>query len=302
MIRTGAGNKRRKPRPDAVRGRRSLRPNLMELERRTLLSSFKVNSTDHDVNALAPRWASRTLALDHVVLRGNRAHIGGGLYNDGTSTLAEVVLRGNSARMGSGLFSTRRATLTWRGLARPASAGLIVVDHFNGKGGIPTNWRQFAGQPGDVVEKRHNLTITDSAGNSAGIASTAKTVPFNPGGVKTTNVAQINSLNSDKLTAFFGLIGENAQDSPAGYLAAGIDAHGNVFIVSSIAPTLKLTPKLIGVVKGYSGKSITLTFTIKSMGVEVDGGGFKSGLIPFKDLSNFSLAAAFANGHARPGS
>jgi hypothetical protein len=57
---------------------------------------------------------------------------------------------------------------------------------------------------------------------------------------------------------------------------------------------------VIGVVKGYSGKSITLTFTINSMGVEVDGGGFKSGLIPFADLSNFSLAAAFPNGDARP--
>lgn len=158
------------------------------------------------------------------------------------------------------------------------------------------NWQQFAGQTGDVVEKRHNLTVTDSTGNSAGIASTAKTVAFNPVGVKTTNVAQINSLNSNG-NAFFGLIGENAQGSPAGYLAAGIDAHGNVSIASSIAPTIKPTPKLIGVVKGYGGKSITLTLTIKSMGVEVDGGGFKSGMIPFKDLSSFSLAAAFPNGH-----
>ena len=161
------------------------------------------------------------------------------------------------------------------------------------------NWQQFAGQTGDVVEKRHNLTVTDSTGNSAGIASTAKTVAFNPVGVKTTNVAQINSLNSNG-NAFFGLIGENAQGSPAGYLAAGIDAHGNVSIASSIAPTIKPTPKLIGVVKGYGGKSITLTLTIKSMGVEVDGGGFKSGMIPFKDLSSFSLAAAFPNGHVRP--
>ncbi len=73
-----------------------------------------------------------------------------------------------------------------------------------------------------------------------------------------------------------------------------------MFIVSSIAPTLQLTPKRIGVVKGYGGESITLTFTINSMGVEVIGRGFKSGFIPFKDLSNFSLAAAFPNGDARP--
>jgi hypothetical protein len=214
------------------------------------------------------------------------------LFNDGKATLTNVVIRGNTARVGSGLFSTRNATLTRRRRSNPAATGPILVDHFNGKGGIPTNWKQFAGQPGDVVEELHNLIITDSTGNSAGIASTAKTVPFNPVGVKTTNVAQINSLNSNG-NAIIGLIGLNGRDSPAGYLAAGIDAHGNVFIVSSIAPTLKPTPKRIGVAKGYSGKAITLTFTINSMGVEVDGGGFKSGLIPFKDLSNFSLAAAF---------
>ena len=240
-----------------------------------------------------------TLALDRVVLRGNRARVGGGLFNDGTAALTHVVIRGNTARVGSGLFSTRKATLTRRSPSSRMATGRILFDKFDGTGGVPTNWQQFAGQSGDVVEKRHNLTVTDSTGNSAGIASTAKTVPFNPVGVKTTNVAQFNSLNSNG-NAFFGLIGENCEDSPAGYLAAGIDAHGNVFIASSIAPTLKLTPKLIGVVEGYSGKSITLTFTIKSMGVELDGGGFKSGLIPFKDLSNFSLATAFPDGNVRP--
>ncbi len=239
-----------------------------------------------------------TLALDRVVLSGNHARVGGALFNDGRATLTHVVLRGNSARVGPGFFSTRQATLTRR-LSSLAVTGAILSDNFNGTGGVPTNWNQFAGQPGDVVEKLHNLTITDSTGNSAGIVSTAKTVPFNPVGAKTTIVAQINSLNPNG-NAIFGLIGLDAQDSPAGYLAAGIDAHGNVFIASSIAPTFKPTPKLIGVVKGYSGKSITLTFTINSMDVEVDGGGFKSGLIPFKDLSNFSLAAAFPNGDVRP--
>ncbi len=155
-----------------------------------------------------------TLVLDHVVIRGNRARMGGGIYNDGTTTLTDVVIRGNTARVGSGLFSNRNATLTWGGLSRPVSTSTIVVDHFNGKGAIPTNWKQFAGQPGDVVEKLHNLTITDSTGNSAGIASTAKTVPFNPVGVKTTIVAKINSLNSND-NAFFGRIGLNAQDSSA---------------------------------------------------------------------------------------
>jgi parallel beta-helix repeat protein len=54
-----------------------------------------------------------TLWLEHVVLRGNRARVGGGLFNDGTTTLTDVVLRGNTARLGSGMFSTREAALTW---------------------------------------------------------------------------------------------------------------------------------------------------------------------------------------------
>src|SRR5262249_27237536 len=156
----------------------------------------------------------------------------------------------------------------------------------NGKGGIPANWQQFEGQPGDVVEKRHHLTITDSTGNSAGIVSTAKTVPFNPVGAKTTIEARINSVNSNG-NVIFGVIDQNSTSSTGGYLAAGIDAHGKVFIFSSTGSTPELTPKRIGVVKGYSGKSISLRFVINAQGVEVDGGGFKSGLITFNSLSNF---------------
>ena len=243
-----------------------------------------------------------------MVIRGNRARVGGGLYTDGTAVLSDVVIRGNLAKIGCGLFNTRNAQPLAVAAAspRPVSTSTIVVDHFNGKGAIPTNWKQFAllvSTPGDVVEKLHQLTITDSTGNSAGISSTAKTVPFNPMGVKTTIVAHrsIRSIQNGNAPCFRTHWPGRRTDSPAGYLAAGIDAHGNVFIVSGIAPTPELTPKLIGVAKGYSGKSITLTFTINSMGVEVDGGGFKSGSIPFKDLSNFSLAAAFPNGDPAPG-
>jgi hypothetical protein len=54
-----------------------------------------------------------TLWLDHVVLRGNRARVGGGLFNDGTAVVSDVVIRGNRARIGSGMFTTRTANLTW---------------------------------------------------------------------------------------------------------------------------------------------------------------------------------------------
>jgi hypothetical protein len=55
-----------------------------------------------------------TLWLNHVTVRGNRARVGGGLFNDGKATLTDVFIRDNRARLGSGLFNTSRATLQWR--------------------------------------------------------------------------------------------------------------------------------------------------------------------------------------------
>ena len=36
------------------------------------------------------------------------------LFNDGKATLTDVFFRGNRAHLGSGLFNTSRATLQWR--------------------------------------------------------------------------------------------------------------------------------------------------------------------------------------------
>ena len=154
---------------------------------------------------------------------------------------------------------------------------------------------QILGSAGAVVEKPHNLTITDATGTSAGIASTLPSSVFDPHAVVTTNQAQINSVNANG-NAIFGLIGLNNSGSLTGFLAAGIDAHGNVFIVEQ-DPSIAQTIVPIGVDKGYSGGSILLNFIVNSTGVEVTAPGFNSGEVLFsKDLHNFSLAAAFSNG------
>src|SRR5580692_4417085 len=57
MIRIGAGNKRRKQGPDGVRGRLRLRPALVALEGRALLSTLTVNSTADDGSTGTLRWA-----------------------------------------------------------------------------------------------------------------------------------------------------------------------------------------------------------------------------------------------------
>jgi hypothetical protein len=181
------------------------------------------------------------------------------------------------------------------GLSSPAFSAQILFDNFNGTGGVPTNWMQILGASGDIKEKPHNLTITDSTGHSAGIASILPSSVFNPQGVVTTNQAQINSVNPDG-NAIFGLIGLSKSGSLTGNLAAGIDAHGNVFIVVQ-DPSIPQTIVPIGVDTSYKGGSILLNFIINSKGVEVTAPGFTSGEVLFsKDLHNFSLAAAFGNG------
>jgi hypothetical protein len=181
------------------------------------------------------------------------------------------------------------------GLSSPAFGGQILQDNFNGTGGVPKNWVQILGSSGAVVEKPHNLTITDSTGSSAGITSTLPSSVFDPHAVVTTNQAQINSVNTNG-NAIFGLVGLNNSDSVTGFLAAGIDAHGNVFIAEQ-DPSIPQTIVPIGVDKGYTGGSILLNFIVNSTGVEVTAPGFNSGEFLFsKDLHDFSLAAAFSNG------
>ncbi len=54
------------------------------------------------------------LVLTNVVIQGNRAIVGGGLFNDGRTTLSGVTIKGNRALLGSGSFNTIRARLHWR--------------------------------------------------------------------------------------------------------------------------------------------------------------------------------------------
>ena len=98
--------------------------------------------------------------------------------------------------------------------------------------------------------------------------------------------------------AICGLLGLPNGNGPTGYLAAGIDANGLVFIVEqqqnpkieqTIVPTVRFA--------NYNHGPSLLTFTIKSTGVVVSAGAFNSGEISFsKNLNNFSLNAAFGNG------
>ncbi len=410
MFRFGAFYKRWNQRPDAARGRLRLRPGLMALEGRTLLSTFTVNSTADNGSTGTLRWAvdqanssdqastivfssqfntpqkitltggplvlsnpatttitgpgenvltisgknatrvfaitpgsaaalsgltitggkvngngggirndGGTLALDDMVLRGNSARVGGGLFNNGSATLTDVIARGNHARtgggifnngsatltdvvtrgnsalVGSGVFSARTATLTRSGLSSEASTKTILSDNFtkNVTGGVPTNWAALpAPFAGTYSESSGNVTITvgNSSVGDAGILSGLPSSAFAPLNVVTTIQAQINNVNQAG-NAVFGLIGLSSSGTQTGYLAAGIDAQGNVVIVEQEAGISQIVATKKDA--SYKGGSIEMTFVISSAGVEVKAPGYDSGVLSFKSLSNFSLTTAF---------
>jgi hypothetical protein len=192
-----------------------------------------------------------------------------------------------------GLVRYGLVTLAFCCFSSPAFSGEILFDDFNGTGGVPKNWMQILGKSGDVKEQPHDLTITDSTGKFAGIASTLPSSAFNPQGVVTTVQAQINSVSKDG-NAVFGLFGLNG----TGYLAAGIDAQGHVVIVEQQqSPNIPQAIVPIGVDMSYKAGPILMNFIITSKGVRVTAPGFDSGEVLFgKDLHNFSLAAAFKDG------
>jgi hypothetical protein len=416
LIRIVAGSQSRRHGPEAVRGRLKLRPRMMALEGRTLLSTFTVNSTADDGSAGTLRWAiaqanasdqaetivfssvfntphtirltsgplvlsdpagitingpgenllaisgnkaSRVigvtpgsaaslsdltitggnvhgngggiqnnggaLALDDIVIRGNSAGMGGGLYNNGSVTLTDVTIHGNHARKGggvfnsgsvtetnlvtrsntavagSGVFSTRTATLTRLGLSSPAGTGVIVNQTFNGTG-FPSNWQQFL--KGGVAQSAKNfLMITDVTGNQAGILLNTSNVPFPVQGVTTTITAVVYKTSGSPVgNAIFGLLGPNGSNQP-GDLAAGIDSQGNVFIAES-DPAQKITqPNVVAVgkLKNYNGTApVTMTLTISTTGVQITAttaaGTTKFDAVSFADLNKFSMANAFPVG------
>jgi hypothetical protein len=70
-----------------------------------------------------------TLALDHVVLRGNPARAGGRLFGNGTTTLTDVIIRGNEARTGRGLCNAGSAIFHWRRalVSRPGQSWISLA-------------------------------------------------------------------------------------------------------------------------------------------------------------------------------
>jgi hypothetical protein len=242
------------------------------------------------------------LVLKNVVLTGNSARRGGGLFNDGATILADVATRGNTALVGSGVLSARTATLTRSGLSSLAATGAIVNQTFNGAA-LPSNWQQFL--PGGVAESPKTfLTITDSTGQGAGIFAPAN--GFSALNVTTTMTAQVSSISVGPKplgNAVFGLVGLNGTQL-TGELAAGIDGQGHVFVIV-YDPAQKITQQTIvaaGVFANYTGQSpVTMTFTIDSTGVQIKAATTKTTttfpkLTFAKDLSKFSLATAFPNG------
>ena len=81
-------------------------------------------------------------------------------------------------------------------------------------GGVPKNWTQIL-EPapgGSIVEGKTDVTITDTTGNSTGIASSTTT--YDPEGVVSTIQVVIDGINANG-NAIFGLIGLDGRERRA---------------------------------------------------------------------------------------
>jgi hypothetical protein len=187
-----------------------------------------------------------------------------------------------------------------RGSSGSASTVQSFFDDFDAtNNGVPKNWMLFSGLAAGVNEMPQDLTLTDASGDSAGIYSTLPSSVFHPVMVATTIQAQVKGVSPKPVgNAICGLLGLPIANGPTGYLAAGIDANGVVFIVEQQQnPKIAQTVVPIGQLTNYNQGLILLKFTINSTGVVVTAGAFNSGEISFsKQLNNFSLNAAFGDG------
>jgi hypothetical protein len=167
------------------------------------------------------------------------------------------------------------------------------------KGIVPKNWSLFSGLAANVNELPQDLTLTDASGDSAGIYSTLPSSVFHPVTASMTIQAQVKGVSSSPVgNAICGLLGLPNGNGPTGYLAAGIDANGVIFVVEQQQnPKIAQTVVPIGQLANYNHGAILLNLTINSTGVVVSAGAFNSGEISFsKQLNNFSLKAAFGDG------
>jgi CSLREA domain-containing protein len=144
MIRIGGRNEWRKHGPDAVQGRLRLRPTLMELEGRELLSTFTVNSKADDGSPGTLRWAigqaNASNQADTIVFSG--------LFNSPQT----ITLTGGTLQ----LMDTAKTTITAPG------ANLLTVD---GSGGLSGS--DFEVTKG-AVAALSGLTITGGSAVDAG--------------------------------------------------------------------------------------------------------------------------------------
>jgi hypothetical protein len=187
-----------------------------------------------------------------------------------------------------------------RGSSSSASTAQNFFDDFDATSkGVPKNWMLFSGLAANVNEMPQDLTLTDANGGSVGIYSTLTSSVFHPVMASTTIQGQVKGVSSSPVgNAICGLLGLPNGNGPTGYLAAGIDANGVVFIVEQQQnPKIAQTVVPIGQLASYNYGPILLNFTINSTGVIVSAGAFNSGEISFSEkLNNFSLNAAFGDG------
>ena len=174
----------------------------------TVTNGLETSSDGGGINIVS----GSTLTLSDVVISGNTAEMGGGLFNEGTLDIDGSTILGNAAVCGAGVFNSGTATITSSTVSGNTANVPLAISCIGRGGGI----FNYAG----------SATVTNStiSGNSA---------PGGGGGVFAGDTGS-GSLSDSVTNILNTTITGNTAPSAGGLAVYDVSAIGNVTIANSI--------------------------------------------------------------------
>ncbi|MDF7805927.1 choice-of-anchor Q domain-containing protein [Pontiellaceae bacterium B12219] len=187
------------------------------------------------------------LALDNAIITGNDGRsYGGGIFNDGTTTVSNCTLTGNSAQLGAAIYNY--------------GSGIITANN-------STLANNVAGNEGGGIQNFGNATFNNStiAGNSA---------PNNGGGIYSVSSASSVTLNNSIVAGNTALAGadiyDNADNGPTHTVGENIVGNASGYTINSGTAPIIANP-LLAPLGDYGGFTPTMPPMAGSPAIDAGG-------------------------------
>ncbi|MDF7797882.1 choice-of-anchor Q domain-containing protein [Pontiellaceae bacterium B1224] len=187
------------------------------------------------------------LALDNAIITGNDGrNYGGGIFNDGTTTVSNCTLTGNSAQLGAAIYNY--------------GSGIITANN-------STLANNVAGNEGGGIQNFGNATFNNStiAGNSA---------PNNGGGIYSVSSASSVTLNNSIVAGNTALAGadiyDNADNGPTHTVGENIVGNASGYTINSGTAPIIANP-LLAPLGDYGGFTPTMPPMAGSPAIDAGG-------------------------------